>query len=235
MTTPEDVHRNVGAYALGVLDPRDKVRFEEHLTVCRSCPRELEELSSVAALLAHVSADSLVFAERSTRDPRRSEALIGAVRKERYRTRARHGLTLAACLALVVAGAVVAVNLGLGQRGRPGLPVLPGDSTTAQKLHAVSQSTGAEATVQVAEKRWGSQVTLRITHVKGPVACRLIAVSKEDQSEVVTGWTVPPEGYGTDAQPEPLVLYGGTDLSAANLSRFEVRTVNGALLVSVST
>src|SRR5262249_33235300 len=232
MMTPEDVHRDVGAYALGVLDPRDRVRFEEHLTVCRSCPRELEELSSVAALLPRVSADSLIFAERSTLDPRRSEALIGAVRKERHRTRARHGLTLAACLALVIAGTVVAVGLGLGQRGLPGLP---GDSTTAQKLHAVSQSTGVDATVQVAEKRWGSQITLRITHVKGPVACRLIAVSKEDQSEVVMGWSVPPEGYGTAAQPEPLVLYGGTDLTAANLSRFEVRTVNGALLVSVPT
>src|SRR5262249_18130410 len=241
MMTPEDVPRDVGAYALRVLDPRDRVRFEEHLTVCRSCPRELEELSSVAALLPRVSADSLIFAERSTLDPRRSEALIGVVRKERHRTRARHGLTLAACLALVIAGTVVAVGLGLGQRGLPGLrglrglPGLPGDSTTAPKLHAVSQSTGADATVQVAEKRWGSQVTLRITHVKGPVACRLIAVSKEDQSEVVMGWSVPPEGYGTAAQPKPLVLYGGTDLSTANLSRFEVRTVNGALLVSVPT
>jgi anti-sigma factor RsiW len=231
MMTPEDVHRDVGAYALGVLDPRDSARFEEHLTICRMCPRELEQLSSVAALLSHVSADSLVFAERSTRDPRRSDALVGAVRKERRRGRARQGLTLAACLALIVAGAVVAVSIGLGRGNLPG-PLTP---TAAEKLHAVSQSTGAEATVQVEEKRWGSQVTLEITHVKGPVACRLLAISKEGQSEVVMGWSVPPEGYGTPAQPKPLLLHGGTDLAAGNLSRLEVRTVNGALLVSVPT
>jgi predicted anti-sigma-YlaC factor YlaD len=231
MMTPEDVHRDVGAYALGVLEPRDSARFEEHLTLCRSCPRELEQLSSVAALLSQVDADSLVFAERSTRDPRRSDALVGAVRTERRRAKARQGLTLAACLALVIAGAVVAMSFGLGRIGLPGLEA----STTAQKLHAVSQSTGADATLQVEEKRWGSQVTLQITHLKGPVACRLVAVTKDGQNEVVMGWKVPPEGYGTAAQPDPLVLHGGTDLAAANLSRFEVRTVNGALLVSVPT
>jgi hypothetical protein len=229
MMTPEDVHRDVGAYALGVLDPRDNARFEEHLTLCRLCPRELEQLSSVAALLSQVSADSLVFAERSTREPRRVEALVGRVRKERRRTRAKHGLTLAACLALIVAGAVVAVSLGMGQRGLPGART----STTAQRLHAVSQSTGAEATVQVERQPWGSQVTLQITHVNGPVACRLLAVAKDGRSEVVMGWSVPPEGYGTPAHPDPLLVHGGTDVATANLSRFEVRTSSGALLVSV--
>jgi anti-sigma factor RsiW len=229
MMTPEDVHRDVGAYALGVLDPRDSARFEEHLTLCRSCPRELEQLSSVAVLLSHVSADSLVFAERSTRDSRRVEALVGTVRKERRRVRARHGLTLAACLALIVAGAVVAVNFGLGQRGLPGARI----PTAAEKLHAVSQTTGTEATVQVEGEPWGSQVTLQITHVKGPVACRLLAIDKDGRSEVVMGWSVPPEGYGTPAHPDPLLVHGGTDVATANLSRFEVRTVNGTLLVSV--
>lgn len=229
MMTPEDVHRDVGAYALGVLDPRDSARFEEHLTLCRSCPRELEQLSSVAALLSHVSADSLVFAERSTREPRRVEALVGAVRKERRRIRTRHGLTLAACLVLIVAGAVVAMTFGMGQPGLPGVHTDP----AAQKLHAVSQSTGTEATVQVEGQPWGSQVALQITHVKGPVACRLLAVDKNGRSEVVMGWSVPPEGYGTPAHPAPLLVHGGTDVDTANLARFEVRTVNGTLLVSV--
>jgi hypothetical protein len=226
--TPEDVHRDVGAYALGVLEPRESVRFEQHLTLCRSCPRELEQLSSVAALLSLVNGESLDFAERSTRDPRRSEALVGAVRTQRRHARTRQSLTLAACLALVIAGAVVAVSLGFG--GRLGLPVT---STTAENLHAVSQSTGVDATVQVDQKRWGSQVTLQITHIKGPVACRLMAVSRDGQSEVVMGWSVPSEGYGTVVQPSPLVLHGGTNLVRADLAGFEVRTINGALLVSV--
>jgi Putative zinc-finger len=230
MMTPEDVHRDVGAYALGILDRRDSARFEEHLMKCRSCSHELEELSSVAALLSHVDADSLVFAERSTRDPRRVDALVREVQAERRRAKAKQGLTLAACLALVIAGAVVSVSLGYG---RADLPGLPRTSLAAQKLHAVNRSTGAEATVRVEPKRWGSQVTLQVTHVTGPATCRLVAVSKTGRSEVVMGWSVPPEGYGTPAQPDPLVLYGGTDLAPADLERFEVRTVNGNLVVSV--
>jgi Putative zinc-finger len=232
MMAPEHVHRDVGAYALGVLDPRDSARFEEHLTLCRSCPRELEQLSSVVVLLSHVSADSLVFADRSARDPRRTDALVDAVRVERRRSRARHGLTLAACLALLVAGAVVAVSLWFGRIGSPDSLAL---SPTADKRHAVNDSTGAEATVQVDGKRWGSVVTLEISHVRGPVVCHLMAISTDGRSEVVMGWSVPPEGYGTPANPRSLVVRGGTEIGASSLSRLEVRTTTGTLLVSVPT
>jgi hypothetical protein len=232
MMRPEDIHRDVGAYALGVLDPRDRARFEDHLMVCRSCPHELEELSSVAALLSRVDGDSLAFAEHSTREPAKAMALVSAVRTERQRTRSRSGLTLAACLALLITGALVAVSLGLGRTGLPGLPPT---SPTAQRLHAVDEATGAEATLQMEPKRWGSEVTLQVARVNGPVRCRLMAVSKTGQSEVVMGWSVPPGGYGTAAHPDPLVLHGGTDLQAGDLSRFEIRTVNGNLLVSVPT
>jgi hypothetical protein len=230
MMTPEEVHRDVGAYALGVLDPRDRARFEKHLMVCRSCPRELEEFSSVAALLSRVDADALAFAERSAHGPRGAESLLSTVRTERRRAGVRQHLTLAACLVLVIAGAVVAVGLGLGGKGLPGVSPL---SPAAQTLHAADRATGAEATVQMESKRWGSQVTLQMTRVNGPVACRLVAVSKAGRSEVVMGWSVPPDGYGTAIQPDPLVLHGGTDLQPDDLSRFEVRTVNGTLLVSV--
>jgi hypothetical protein len=232
MMTPEDIHRDVGAYALGVLDSRDCARFEKHLMVCRSCPRELEELSSVAAILSRVDGESLAFAEHSTREPGKAEALVSAVRTDRRRPRSRQGLTLAACLALLITGALVAVSLGLGRTGLPGLPPT---SPTAQKLHSIDDVTGAEATVQMEPKRWGSQVTLQVARVKGPLRCRLVAVSKTGQSEVVMGWSVPPAGYGTATQPDPLVLHGGTDLQPGDLSRFEVRTVNGNLLVSVPT
>ena len=231
MMTPEDVHRDVGAYALGVLEPRDSARFEEHLTACRRCPHELEELSSVAALLSHVSPDSLVFTERPAREPRRPEQPAGPVRQERRRGRTRRTLTLAACLALLFAGAAVAVSLRFGAPA--GLPV-PAALTNPQ-LHAVSSTTGAEATLQVDRKRWGSQVTLKVDHVKGPVTCRLIAVSKTGRSEIVMGWNEPPKGYGGSADPGPLVIYGGTDIAPSDLARFEVRTVGGALLVNVPT
>jgi anti-sigma factor RsiW len=231
MMTPEDIHRDVGAYVLGVLGPRDSARFQDHLMMCRSCPRELEELSPVAALLSRVDAESLAFAERTARDSGRAEALVSVVRTDRRRSARSHRiLALAACLVVVIAGAVVAVSLGLGGSGLPGRqPTSP----VAQKLHAVDERSGAEASVQLEPKRWGSQVTLQVARVSGPLRCRLVAVSKSGQSEVVMGWSVPPDGYGTAANPDPLVLHGGTDLQPGDVSRFEIRTVSGNLIVSV--
>ncbi|NJC72082.1 zf-HC2 domain-containing protein [Planosporangium thailandense] len=230
MMTPEDIHRDVGAYALGVLGPRDTARFEDHLMVCRSCPRELEQLSTVASLLSWVDAESLAFAQHAGSSPGGADALLSAVRSDRRRARSRQALALAASVLFLMAGALVAVSLGLGRTALPGLPPV---SPAAQKLHAVDDLTGAEATVQVEQKKWGSQVTLQMARVKGPVTCRLVAVSKTGQSNVVMGWSVPPAGYGTAAQPDPLVLHGGTDLQLGDVSRFEVRTVSGNLLVSV--
>ena len=233
MTTPDSVHRDVGAYALGVLDPRDSARFEEHLMLCHSCPRELEDLSPVAALLAQVDADSLLFADRSVRDPRRSDAVVGQMLAERRRGRFRRRLALAACLAVLGAGGGLAATGNLGPIQLPGRQ--PATTSAAPKLHAVSQTTGADATVQVDAKKWGSQVTLEITRIKGPVSCRLLAVTKDGRSEVVMGWSVPPEGYGTSAHPPSLVLHGGTAIPRTDLSRLEVRTTGGTLLVSVPT
>ncbi|GII23733.1 zf-HC2 domain-containing protein [Planosporangium mesophilum] len=249
MTTPEDVHRDVGAYALGVLDPRDTARFERHLMACRSCPHELAELSPVAALLSRVDPREPVLAARPTPQPRNADPRHLDQRHPdqrhpdlrnngpraagpRRRGAARRAFTLAACLALFVAGGAVAVSLGLTGNELPGVPPM---SPVAQRLHAADPNTGADATVQMEPKQWGSQVTLRLTRVDGPLVCRLVAVSKAGRSEVVMGWSVPPGGYGTTARPGPLVLHGGTDLRPSDLSRLEVRTGAGTLLVAVPT
>jgi anti-sigma factor RsiW len=259
MMTPEDVHRDVGAYALGVLDPRDTARFERHLMACRSCPHELAELSPVAALLSQVDPREVALTAHPAPQPRKAEPRKAEPRKAeprkaeprkaeprkadprnsgaaartgRRRGGVRRALTLAACLALFVAGGVVAVSLGLTGNGLPGVPAM---SPVAQRLHAADPNTGADATVQMEAKRWGSQVTLRLARVDGPLVCRLVAVSKAGRSEVVMGWSVPPGGYGTTTRPEPLVLHGGTDLRPSDLSRLEIRTIAGALLVAVPT
>jgi hypothetical protein len=234
MMTPESVHRDVGAYALGVLDPRDSARFEEHLAMCHQCPRELEQLSPVATLLSHVDMDSLMVAERSARDTNRSETLVSTVRAERRTATMRRRLTLAACLVVLMGAAGVLVSGRLDMLTGPRQQNAPAVSA-APKLHAVSQQTATEASVWVDGKKWGSEVTLEIAHVTGPVTCRLVAVSRDGQSEILMGWNVPPEGYGTSEQPKSLLLHGSTAIARSDLSKLEVRTTSGSLLVSVPT
>ena len=46
-----DLHRDAGAYALGVLDATDPFRFEEHLMDCPRCALLLAEFGGVRAQL----------------------------------------------------------------------------------------------------------------------------------------------------------------------------------------
>ena len=45
-------HTDVGAYALGLLEPQDRQAFEEHLAGCPACAAELAELSGMKGLLS---------------------------------------------------------------------------------------------------------------------------------------------------------------------------------------
>ena len=45
-------HQDVAAYALGVLEPGDAFRFEEHLAECVLCTVQLSDFSSVASAIS---------------------------------------------------------------------------------------------------------------------------------------------------------------------------------------
>ena len=47
-------HTDVGAYALGLLEERDKRAFEHHLAGCPSCRAELAELSGMKELFSGI-------------------------------------------------------------------------------------------------------------------------------------------------------------------------------------
>ncbi|MFJ6852523.1 zf-HC2 domain-containing protein [Streptomyces sp. NPDC091271] len=47
-----ELHRDAGAYALGVLGAADACRFEEHLAGCPACAVQVREFGVVVAHLA---------------------------------------------------------------------------------------------------------------------------------------------------------------------------------------
>lgn len=47
-------HTDVGAYALGLLEDRDRRAFEAHLAGCASCRAELDRLRGVADALRDI-------------------------------------------------------------------------------------------------------------------------------------------------------------------------------------
>ncbi|MFD0851259.1 RNA polymerase subunit sigma, partial [Actinomadura adrarensis] len=89
-------------------------------------------------------------------------------------------------------------------------------------------STGVSGTVAMQRKQWGSGIGLRLTRVRGPLRCELIAIDRTGQEHTVSGWSVPPKGYGfPDSAMPNLTLQGATALAPDQITRFEVRTLTG--------
>ncbi|GAA4180339.1 zf-HC2 domain-containing protein [Streptosporangium oxazolinicum] len=55
MMTCDEVRMSLGVYALGALEPDERVLVEAHLAECAGCRAELEELAGVATFLGRVS------------------------------------------------------------------------------------------------------------------------------------------------------------------------------------
>lgn len=65
----ECVREDLGAYALGALEPWENERISAHLAVCSDCRAEHDELAKVAALFFELL--PVVLADRHPGGPRR--------------------------------------------------------------------------------------------------------------------------------------------------------------------
>src|SRR5262249_26863920 len=125
-------HRDVAAYALGLLSPRDEAEFETHLAGCELCAMELAEFTRVAAVLPDVDVDSLADAEGYDPDGRQLDRLLNRVGYQRRRSQ-RHGMSAAAAAVRLAAGGLAAGGVigGLAAGGRDGGTGKPGALPTA--------------------------------------------------------------------------------------------------------
>ena len=57
-------------------------------------------------------------------------------------------------------------------------PTAPPVAVAGQRHSATDPGTGVAGTVGLVSKAWGTQVTLDLSKVRGPVECELVAVSK---------------------------------------------------------
>lgn len=224
-------HVDVGAYLLGALDDDEMARFEAHLVDCELCGHELDQLSGVVPVLDELGPDGLAIAGMPGGDAV-LDRLLAEVAGERKAHRRRRLVSVAAAAVLVVGGPAIAV-LAVQDNGN-GSPAAV-QSFGSDQHRASNPTTGVSAVVGITDKGWGSVVDLRLTGVHGPLTCSLIAYAVNGSGQTVATWSVPAEGYGTDTQPAPLTVHGAAGLHASDITRFDVRTDTGALLVTVPT
>jgi len=244
----QEQHFDVASYALGVLDERDASRFEDHLIDCPSCAIELESLLPVVDILSDVDADALVATEQSRRDGLMLKTMIGEVKRERRRANSRRLYSLAAAVvvfAMLSIGALFAGGRWLGtsdnqspsQQARSSkqldpLPFLEGGTAIGgaklpgEHLTGTDPRSGVTADVGLEPKDWGTQVSFAVANIKGPLVCRLVVVRTDGASEVLSTWKVGEKGWGTAAQPDPLLLQAVTALPREDIAHLQIQAVD---------
>ncbi|MFI7414662.1 anti-sigma factor family protein [Streptomyces sp. NPDC049627] len=246
-------HETVGAYALGILDDAEATAFEAHLATCEWCAQQLDELAGMEPMLAALadlpgSGSPAIGESLSAKpSPRLVNKLVDEVAERRAQKRRRSFYMVAAAAALIVGGPFVAVatNGSDGGGGTDGNrtvqaanPAKDMFTNMENKVSGSDSKTGASATVGMEGKPWGTQTTLELKGIKGPLKCSMIFVSKDGERETAASWSVPKWGYGIpDAKSElarnPLYVSGGVSMSPDDVDHVEVMDFDGNKLVEV--
>ncbi|WP_436527200.1 hypothetical protein [Actinoplanes sp. HUAS TT8] len=245
----QEEHYDVASYALGVLDDRDAGRFEDHLIDCPQCAYELESFVQVADVLADVDAEALLAAEKSEKDALLLTKMMHEVRSDRSRANSRRLYSLAAAVvifAMLSIGALFAGGKWLGgdsattnpgttaQRGSDQLDPLPdsngvgigGTRLPGENYSGTDTRTNVSAAVGLEKKDWGTQISFAVSNLKGPKTCALTLVHTDGTSERVASWTIGEKGWGTAANPAPLLLQAVTGTPRDDIAHVQVQELS---------
>ncbi|MGJ5756435.1 putative zinc finger protein [Streptomyces puniciscabiei] len=208
-------HRDVGAYALGVLNEAEAFRFEDHLMECPQCAAQVTEFGpATRQLMLYRRATPRFVHPMAQPGPRLLDRLLGEV-AHRHRARRRRFLYgLAASVVLAVAGSGIVAFTGHEE---------PAAHVTA----ATDPKTGVWAEVTADDGDTGSRLLLKVKDGTGPHACRLVVVGRDGSEQVVGGWMEPGHATGT------FTTLGSSTMHPDQIARYEVRTTDGQHLVSV--
>ncbi|MEU9391115.1 zf-HC2 domain-containing protein [Streptomyces sp. NPDC048324] len=212
----QERHRDVAAYALGVLDEADAFRFEDHLMECAHCAAHVTEFGPVTRQMMLYRRSTPRFVSPMTRPgPQLLDRLMAAVATRQRATRRRFLYGLAASVAIAAAA--------------PGIMMLAGGGDGSVRMAATDAKTGVWAQVTTADADMGSAVELEVKDGAGPRACRLVAVGRDGSEQIVTSWMVP------DHDARPITMSGSTAMHTAEIARYELRTAQGEHLVTLAT
>lgn len=210
-------HRDVGAYALGVLDEAEAFRFEDHLMECPQCAAHVSEFKpATRQLMLYRQATPRSVHPFAAPGPRLMDKLLSEVATRHRAGRRRWLYAVAAAVVLAVGGPSIAMVTSHGS----------GSQTAA--VASTDAQTGVWAKVTTADRIWGSQVEVEVKDAGGPRPCQLVAIGKDGSQQTVTSWMVPAH------DGEATTLQGGAALKSDEISRFEVRTADGKHLVTVT-
>ncbi|CAM3398133.1 zf-HC2 domain-containing protein [Kibdelosporangium persicum] len=218
-------HSSLGAYALGVLTPREATEVEAHLRSCPDGRREVADLVNLRTALDTVPPEAFIdgpppggdlLLQRTLRRVRAEEGQQPAARPSMGRRLA------AVAAAVVIAGGAFAGGIALGG-GDPSTPEPPGVA-----FAATDQASGATMDVKVEPLAGWVKVHAKVSGIKQGEQCQLIVTAKDRTQRSAGSWLVTEKGEdgGTTLQGPALV-------APEDVQSVDVITFDGRKLVSV--
>jgi anti-sigma factor RsiW len=242
----------LGAYALGALEPDEVREVEEHLAGCAECRQELVELEEMKEFLGEVPpeafldgppADGDLLLQRTLREVRAASVAAPEVAEasQAEASQVEAGAAVAASVTgprrrkvwLAVAAAVVVVAGALGGgvligRGSVDATVAADEVPAGSKqVTATDAKTGATMATTVEPRAGWSWINVNITGLKAGAECEMLVTDKTGKIYVAGSWLV-----SEKAANEGSRFGGGVLLPVDQVKSVEIKTVQGDHVVT---
>ncbi|MEV5718405.1 zf-HC2 domain-containing protein [Amycolatopsis mediterranei] len=234
MNSVDESHTQLGAYALGALDPGEAADFERrHLQTCAQCRFDLNELVALRDSLDEVPPEAFLdgppeggdlLLQKTLRRVRDEEERVAPARSG-----GRRGLALVAAAVLVVAalGGGVLVGRQTAEPPPQALPA-PGPETPGTKTaEGRDPTTGVQLTASVIPFQGWVKTNVSVKGVRAGEKCLLQVVTKEGQAVTAGSWQVSEKWENQGFQLDGSALVAPDDVKSV-----DIVTVDGRKLVS---
>lgn len=232
MTAGHD-QTQLGPHCLGLLDQREQVAVDDHITWCADCRVAAADLAAVRDLLGTVPPEAFLegppenaelLVRRTLRTIRRGRA---AGRDDRRRLVTVVGFAAAAVV-------VFAAGNATGHLGRsPAATVSPASTgglpAGTRTWSATDVASGVRMTALVLSEPGWVQVRAHFFGVPPGTPCRLLVRSRQGAQEVALSWIAP-----RDQPSSGVALSGAAVVAPDDIGAIEVVTFDGRQLVAAT-
>jgi anti-sigma factor RsiW len=241
MTGPVHDRAQLGAFAIGALDPVEARMVHEHISGCHECQREVNELMMIRRALDQVPPEAFLDGPpengdlllRRTLRRLSTDAGAGAAQPPRRRMTAMVAVAAAAA-GIALAGGVIlgreSVNGGTALPPPTTVTATPDTSTPANApvFEATNSQTGTSMRVAVEPKKGWVWLHTDVTGLTEGLRCEVLVVPKVGKPVLAGSWTVSADGEKNGTR-----LEGTADVDPKAVKAIQIVTVDGDVMVEV--
>jgi hypothetical protein len=218
----EHDHSQLGAYALGALQPAEIREVDEHLATCAECRTELAELEEMKEFLGEVPPEAFLDGP-----PEDGDLLLQrTLREVRQPTKKSRKPWLLAAAAVVVVAGVLGGGVLIGRQtvDQADAPV-PG----SRQVSAVDAVTGTSMTTTVEPREGWTWVRVQLTGLKPGAECVMFVTDKAGKTWTAGSWLVSDQAAQDGAR-----FGGGVLVQPDQVQSVEIKTVQGEHVVTTT-